>query len=144
MKEFSVQQYDVVIPRYLPFVQYTGTPGYSDVVSGNNWGMELNMNIQQNGNKYNLIYPKIIKYYEGMINYIGDISVDEYIKFSCDNKGKCCCIHHMKKYSYNKQLDDTDSESVNINNRFILLIKFYVLPVAHQLSNHRLSSRHHQ
>jgi hypothetical protein len=50
------------------------------------------------------------------INYIGDISVDEYIKFSCDNKGKCCCIHHMKKYSYNKQLDDTDSESININN----------------------------
>jgi len=39
------------------------------------------------------------------INYIGEISNNEYIKFSCDNKGKCCSIHHMKKYSYNKYLN---------------------------------------
>lgn len=39
------------------------------------------------------------------INYIGEISNDEYIKFSCENKGKCCSIHHMKKYSYNKYLN---------------------------------------
>jgi hypothetical protein len=47
------------------------------------------------------------------INYIGDISNDEYIKFSCDNKGKCCCIYHMKKYSYNKQGEDIDSDNSN-------------------------------
>ncbi len=40
------------------------------------------------------------------INYIGEISNDEYIKFSCENKGKCCNIHHMKKYSYNKNLEE--------------------------------------
>lgn len=38
------------------------------------------------------------------INFVGEISNDEYIKFSCDNKGKCCCIYHMKKYSYNSKL----------------------------------------
>ncbi len=37
------------------------------------------------------------------LNYIGEISNEEYIKFSCENKGKCCNINHMKKYSYNKK-----------------------------------------
>ena len=113
MKEFSVQQYDVVIPRYLPFVQYTGTPGYSDVVSGNNWGMELNMNIQQNGNKYNLIYPKIIKYYEGMINYIGDI-----YNIDCDTN----CM------TKNTQLKKTHIIKINMKNKkLVKIVVFQIL-----------------
>ncbi len=40
------------------------------------------------------------------LNYIGEISNDEYIKFSCENKGKCCNINHMNKYSYNKNLNE--------------------------------------
>ena len=32
------------------------------------------------------------------INYVEDVSPNEYIKFLCDNKGKCCNINHMKKY----------------------------------------------
>ena len=35
------------------------------------------------------------------INYIEDITGNEYIKFVCNNKGKCCNIYHMKKYLYN-------------------------------------------
>ena len=35
------------------------------------------------------------------INYVEDISNNEYIKFTCDNKGKCCNINHMKRYTYN-------------------------------------------
>jgi hypothetical protein len=35
------------------------------------------------------------------LNFIGDILNTEYLKFSCQNKGKCCNIHHLKKYSYN-------------------------------------------
>lgn len=38
------------------------------------------------------------------LNYIGDILNTEYIKFSCVNRGKCCNIHHMKKYTYNSNL----------------------------------------
>lgn len=34
-------------------------------------------------------------------NYISELSKDEYIKFTCKNKGKCCNINHMKKYKYN-------------------------------------------
>ena len=43
------------------------------------------------------------------INFVGDISNEEYVKFSCENKGKCCCIHHMKKYSYNKSIEEYNS-----------------------------------
>ena len=31
------------------------------------------------------------------INYIGDLNKSEYIKFSCNNKGKCCNINHFSK-----------------------------------------------
>ena len=47
------------------------------------------------------------------LNYIGDILNTEYIKFSCVNKGKCCNIHHMKKYIYNSnpQLNNNDEKT---------------------------------
>ena len=35
-------------------------------------------------------------------NYIGNINEDDYIKFTCINKGKCCNVNHLKKFSYNK------------------------------------------
>lgn len=37
------------------------------------------------------------------INYVSDLSDNEYLKFSCENKGKCCNIHHMKKYTYSNK-----------------------------------------
>ncbi len=58
------------------------------------------------------------------INYIADINNDEYLKFTCENKGKCCNIYHMKKFNYNKNMiksnlinssNDDDSKN-NINN----------------------------
>lgn len=46
------------------------------------------------------------------INYVDTLKDDEYLKFTCKNKG-CCNINHMKKYLYknrvhkvNKILDD--------------------------------------
>ncbi len=35
-------------------------------------------------------------------NYVGEISDKEYIKYNCVNKGKCCNIHHMSKFTYKK------------------------------------------
>jgi len=34
-------------------------------------------------------------------NFVGELSDDEYIKFNCDRKGKCCNINHLIKYKYN-------------------------------------------
>jgi hypothetical protein len=42
------------------------------------------------------------------VNYIGELEKDEYLKFTCDNKGKCCNIHHMKKFKYRKKTTDED------------------------------------
>lgn len=47
-------------------------------------------------------------------NFVGVMDDDEYLKFSCDNRGKCCNVNHMIKYKYNGTHDettDTDGES---------------------------------
>ena len=33
-------------------------------------------------------------------NYVGKINADEYIKYSCPNKGICCNVNHMIKFQY--------------------------------------------
>jgi hypothetical protein len=54
------------------------------------------------------------------LNYIGEILNTEYIKFSCENKGKCCNIHHIKKYSYSPTsqlvINAPPQPIININN----------------------------
>jgi hypothetical protein len=45
-------------------------------------------------------------------NFVGTILNNEYIKYTCINKGKCCNIHHMKKYSYT----NNNGNLYNINN----------------------------
>lgn len=47
------------------------------------------------------------------LNFIGDIINTEYLKFSCLNKGKCCNIHHLKKYSYNSLLPNNLTNKLN-------------------------------
>ena len=49
------------------------------------------------------------------LNFIGDILNTEYIKFICTNKGKCCNINHMKKYTYNTVLSNINP-TINANN----------------------------
>lgn len=50
------------------------------------------------------------------INYIGPLSDNEYLKFSCENKGKCCNIHHMNKYTYNNQKEIKKSNKTTQSN----------------------------
>lgn len=54
------------------------------------------------------------------LNYVNDLSNDEYLKFSCDNKGVCCNINHLKKFKYNKSpkkapVDKQKKKKNNIN-----------------------------
>lgn len=49
------------------------------------------------------------------INYIGELDKSEYIKFSCENKGKCCNINHFYKANNNKVNDNENK--VNNNNK---------------------------
>jgi len=43
------------------------------------------------------------------INFIGDLANDEYLKYSCENKGKCCNVTHLQKFKYTKtkELNET-------------------------------------
>lgn len=42
------------------------------------------------------------------MNFVGDLNDDEYLKFNCENKGKCCNINHLAKYKY-KTKDEIDN-----------------------------------
>lgn len=37
------------------------------------------------------------------INFIGDLTDDHYIRYTCNNKGKCCNVNHFKKIQYAKK-----------------------------------------
>lgn len=37
------------------------------------------------------------------INFVGNLNNDEYLKFSCENKGKCCNVTHLKKFKFYKE-----------------------------------------
>ena len=36
------------------------------------------------------------------INFVEDLTKEEYLKFMCQNKGSCCNINHLKKFTYNR------------------------------------------
>lgn len=44
-------------------------------------------------------------------NFVGDLNEDEYLKFNCENKGKCCNIHHMNKFKYNTNESNNVTET---------------------------------
>jgi hypothetical protein len=37
------------------------------------------------------------------INFVEELGDDEYLKFNCENKGRCCNIDHLRKFKYNKR-----------------------------------------
>jgi hypothetical protein len=57
-------------------------------------------------------------------NFKGEIGPQDYIKYSCSNKGKCCNVNHIIKFEYNANEDEDEDEdedensstSKNINN----------------------------
>jgi len=47
-------------------------------------------------------------------NYVENINDNEYVKYICNNKGKCCTINHMKKTL--KEDDQLNNDDNNLNN----------------------------
>ncbi len=80
-------------------------------------GYVTNEKNQSKGTYINFYYnkKKIALHRLLYINYIGEISNKEYIRFVCDNKGKCCNINHMKKYSYNRNFIKINNTNNNTN-----------------------------
>lgn len=48
-------------------------------------------------------------------NFIGELTKDDYLKFNCENKGKCCNVLHLKKFKYNKKQNISNAKKNNIN-----------------------------
>jgi hypothetical protein len=49
-------------------------------------------------------------------NFVESLSTNEYIRFTCKNKGKCCTLNHMIKYEKDENINDSDSENDIDNN----------------------------
>ena len=47
------------------------------------------------------------------VNFIGELSENEYLKFTCEHKGKCCNINHLKKFSYTKIKNNDNHNNKN-------------------------------
>jgi hypothetical protein len=48
------------------------------------------------------------------INFIDDLDIKHYLKFTCDNPGKCCNVNHILKVC-----DDETDNSLNVTNQEI-------------------------
>lgn len=44
------------------------------------------------------------------VNFVSPLTDDEYLKFSCDNKGKCCNVTHLRKFKYIKNTQNEIAE----------------------------------
>lgn len=51
------------------------------------------------------------------INFVDNLEKNEYIKYECCNKGKCCNIHHFKKISKNKNKNKINKIDKKISNK---------------------------
>jgi hypothetical protein len=127
-----------LLNNQLPYVNYQKKLAYNDIkriskfletsIFDNNncaiWnGYITNDKNQAKGIYINFYFnhKKIALHRLLYLNYIGDILNTEYIKFSCINKGKCCNIHHMKKFTYNSiQSINNTKEEISYNNIHIV------------------------
>jgi hypothetical protein len=49
-------------------------------------------------------------------NFVDDIDNTQYLKYSCLNKGKCCCLNHIIKVN-NNELINHEVNNIDINNK---------------------------
>ena len=51
-------------------------------------------------------------------NYIDELNNNEYLKYSCSNKGKCCCLKHF--YKVNKKIKiQNEKEEISLKKKEI-------------------------
>jgi hypothetical protein len=79
-------------------------------------GHVTNMNNLNKGRYVNFYFrrKKVALHRLLYVNFVGELSDDEYLKFSCDNKGICCNTTHLKRFKYQKVPDkstETSSQS---------------------------------
>lgn len=88
-----------------------------DSTSCSSWGGYItNANKSDKGTYINFYFRKRKAALHRLlyVNFIGELSDDEYLKFNCENKGLCCNIRHIKKFKYIKK-DTTDEQTQKLS-----------------------------
>lgn len=81
-------------------------------------------NISNSNTKYINFFFKKKKYalhrllYE---NFIGDINKSEYLRFTCDNKGVCCNLNHIKKIGKDNKKCCSEKSEISEKEKDIVL-----------------------
>lgn len=70
-------------------------------------GYVTNANNDQKGTYINFYFKKKKAALHRLLyaNFIDKIGTNEYLKFTCDNKGQCCNVMHLRKFKYKKNKD---------------------------------------
>ena len=76
-------------------------------------GYITNENNSHKGTYINFFYKKkkIALHRLLYVNFVDNLCSNEYLKFSCENKGKCCNIHHLKKFKYQQCEQNNENAS---------------------------------
>lgn len=70
-------------------------------------GYVTNLNNKRKGTYINFYFrnkKKVALHRLLYSNFKGNIAPNEYIKYSCSNKGSCCNINHMIKFTYSESI----------------------------------------
>lgn len=113
-------------------------------------GHVTNMNNLNKGRYVNFYFrrKKVALHRLLYINFVSDLNDDEYLKFSCNNKGICCNIRHLKKFKYQKMPNKNGYEnkkksgtSRKNSKSGVLVISSAVMDGDWQKYGHRLTLR---
>ena len=111
------------ISKYLPITIFGDDcslwNGYITTIKGINNETNQYINFYFKGKKHalhRLLY----------VNFIGELNDNEYIKFKCSNKGKCCNIHHFYKNDSTVPKERLETETNDIQKKDIkpIIVKF--------------------
>jgi hypothetical protein len=100
-------------------IQHTDNSIFDDEKCSLWTGYITNLNNKKKGTYVNFYFKKKKKVPLHRLlyaNFKGHISDSEYIKYSCPNKGICCNINHMIKFTYsesNNEINIDDDKSKN-------------------------------
>lgn len=108
-------------------LQYSDIKRMSSYISGNifdentcaMWlGYITNANNEDKGVYINFYFrgKKVMLHRILYTNFVGPLDDNEYLKFSCPNKGKCCNIHHLTKFKYTIKNEKATPKKETIKN----------------------------
>jgi hypothetical protein len=85
-------------------------------------GYITNLNNKKKGTYINFYFKnkkKVALHRLLYTNFVGKLNDSDYIKYTCDNKGKCCNVNHMVKFEYsyteNMKKNKNRKKKKNIN-----------------------------